>query len=190
MGKRSRKRGADELGSRAERDAARRERRDAAAAAGKAKPPARKRPGRPGLDERPKPPWGSFPLSELVVLLGIVVIVWGALSDGDARNQRIGAGLVIAALGGLELAVREHLAGFRSHSTMLAGAVAFAVVTVLALGPGPNTLGVLVIIGALVFGGGLLRPAPAVPAPLGRPVLPLRPCATSFAPEEAGCCWW
>ena len=112
-----------------------------AAAAGKDKPPVRKRPGRPGLDERPRPPWGNFPLSELVVLLGIVVIVWGALSDGDARNQRIGAGLVIAALGGLELAVREHLAGFRSHSTMLAGAAAFAVVTVLALGPGPQHAG-------------------------------------------------
>ncbi len=152
MGKRSRKRAAEELGSRAERDAARRERRAEAAAAGKSKPPARRRAGRPGIDERPKPPWGSFPLSELVVLLGIVVIVWGALSDGDARNQRIAAGLVIAALGGLELAVREHLAGFRSHSTILAGAAAFAVVTVLAIGPGPKTLGVLVIIGALVFG--------------------------------------
>jgi hypothetical protein len=58
---------------------------------------------------------------------------------------------VIAALGGLELAVREHLAGFRSHATLLAGAAAFAVVTVLAIGPGPNTLGVLLIIGALVF---------------------------------------
>jgi len=34
---------------------------------------------------------------------------------------------------------------------MLAGAAAFAVVTVLALGPGPNTLGLLVIIGLLVF---------------------------------------
>ena len=123
------------------------------------------------------------------MLLGIVVIVWGALSDGDARNQRIGAGLVIAALGGLELAVREHLAGFRSHSTMLAGAAAFAVVTVLALGPGPKTLGVLVIIGAWssarastgcasCSGGARAASASA------------EPCATSFAPEGAGCCWW
>jgi hypothetical protein len=151
MGKRSRKRAAGELGTRAERDAARAERRAAAQAAGRSKPAPRTRPGRPGRDERPKPPWGNFPLSELVVLVGIVVLIWGALSDSDARNERIGAGLVIAALGGLELAVREHLAGFRSHSTMLAGAAAFAVVTVLAIGPGPNTLGVLLIIGALVF---------------------------------------
>ncbi len=150
MGRRSRKR-ASELGSRAERDAARRERRTEAAAQGKARRASRRRAWRPGIDERPVAPWGGFPLSELVVLVGIGVIVWG-LSDGDARNERIGAGLIIAALGGLELAVREHLAGFRSHTTMLAGAVAFAVVTVLALGPGPNTLGVLVIIGVVVFG--------------------------------------
>ena len=86
-----------------------------------------------------------------MILLGIVVMIWGAFSDANTRNERLGAGLVIAALGGLELAVREHLAGFRSHSTMLAGAAAFAVVTVLAIGPGPDTLGVLLIIGALVF---------------------------------------
>ena len=148
MGKRSRKR-SSELGSRAERDAARSERRTEAN--GKARPASRRRGGRPGVDERPAPPWGGFPLSELVVGVGIGVIVWGALSDGDARNARIGAGLIIAALGGLELAVREHLAGFRSHTTMLAGAVAFVVVAIMTLGPGPNTLGVLVIIGVLVF---------------------------------------
>jgi len=151
VGKRSRKR-ASELGSRAERDAARRERRTEAAAQGSAPPAPRRRPGRPGADERPPAPWGGFPLSELVVALGIGVIVWGALSDGDARNERVGAGLIIAALGGLELALREHLAGFRSHTTVLAGTAAFVVVTVLALGPGPHTLGVLVIIGVVVFG--------------------------------------
>jgi len=142
VGKRSRKR-AGELGSRAERDAARRERRTETPL-GKARLASRRVAGRPGADERPAPPWGGFPLSELLVALGIGVIVWGALSDGDTRNERIGGGLIIAALGGLELAVREHLAGFRSHTTMLAGAAAFAVVTVLALGPGPHTLGVLV----------------------------------------------
>lgn len=150
MGKRSRKR-AGELGSRAERDAARRERRTETTAPGKARPASRRSAGRPEIDERPAAPWGRFPLSELVVALGLGVIVWGLLSEGDVRNERLGGGLIIAALGGLELAVREHLAGFRSHTTMLAGATAFAVVTVLALGPGPHMLGVLVIIGVLVF---------------------------------------
>lgn len=39
----------------------------------------------------------------------------------------IGAGLVLGSLGGLELAVREHFAGYRSHTLLLAAAVGMAV---------------------------------------------------------------
>jgi len=152
LGRRRRKR-TSELSSRAERDALRRERRGEPAAEGRGRRSLPARPGRPDPADRPPAPWGRFPLSELVILLGIGVLIWGAFSDAEVRNERIGAGLVIAALGGLELAVREHVAGFRSHSALLAGACAFAVVTGLALGPGPHTLGPLVIIGALVFAG-------------------------------------
>jgi hypothetical protein len=144
MGRRSRKRGA-ETSTRAERDAARRAR---ATAAGSAR---RRRPGRPTIDERPPAPWGSFPLSELLVLVGIVLIAWGALS-GKGGEQRLAAGIVIAALGGAELALREHLAGYRSHTTLLAGVAAFAVVTAVALGLGPVKLWLLVVIAAAVFG--------------------------------------
>lgn len=35
----------------------------------------------------------------------------------------LGVGVVLGALGGLEVSVREHLAGYRSHTTLLAGAV-------------------------------------------------------------------
>ena len=43
---------------------------------------------------------------------------------GEGRGAvMIACGLTLASLAGLELAVREHLAGFRSHSTVLAGAV-------------------------------------------------------------------
>jgi hypothetical protein len=87
-----------------------------------------------------------------VVLLGIVLIVWGLFSSGSNGNIRLAAGIAIAALGGLELSLREHLAGFRSHSALLAGVSSFAVVTLLALGPGPHVLGVLLAIGAAVFG--------------------------------------
>ena len=113
MGRRSRKRGgpltdrADTPTTRAERDAARRER------ASRTRPPPR--PGRPSSDQRPRAPWGSFPLSELVILLGIVLILWGAVSGKDGE-QRLFAGLVIASLGGGELALREHMAGYRSHT--------------------------------------------------------------------------
>ena len=69
MGRRSRKRMADGVpaaggSSRAERDAARRQRAEAAARG----PDRRSRiSGRPSIDERPPPPWGSFPLSEIAV---------------------------------------------------------------------------------------------------------------------------
>jgi hypothetical protein len=133
MGRRSRKRGG--LTTRAERDAARRER------------PARRR----AASDRPQAPWGSFPLSELVILIGIVVMVWGFLSGQDKGDERVAAGLLIASLGGGELALREHLAGYRSHSALLAGVATFAVVTALALAFGPVKLWVLLIAGAAVF---------------------------------------
>src|SRR4051794_24593068 len=115
MGRRSRKRGES---TRAERDAARRERAASAA-------PRRR------ASERPGAPWGNFPLSELVIFLGIVLILWGA-ARGSGGGEMVAAGLVIASLGGGELALREHLAGYRSHSSVLAGVAAFAVVTVVA----------------------------------------------------------
>jgi hypothetical protein len=131
--------------TRAERDAARRER-----AAGERSPSPR--PGRPSIDERPRAPWGSFPLSELVILLGIVLMTWGFLTWSSQGNVRFGAGLALASLGGLELSLREHLAGYRSHSTLLAGAAALAVASALALGPGPHVLWALLIVAAVVFG--------------------------------------
>ena len=136
MGRRSRKRGET---TRAERDAARR------------KPEVARR--RPGRAKRPPAPWGRFPLSELVILAGIVVIFWGLFSGGDQGNERVGAGLVLASLGGGELALREHLGGYRSHSSLLAGVVAFVAVTVVAIGLGPVELWVLLIVAVAVFGG-------------------------------------
>jgi hypothetical protein len=152
MGRRSRKRGGES--TRAERDAARRERdlqqREAAASGRPASRP-RARPGRPSAEERPQPPWGSFPLSELVILIGIVLIAWGAVS-GEGGEERLFAGLVIASLGGGELALREHLAGYRSHSTLLAGVAAFVAVTVVAIALGPVQVWVLLLLGLAVFG--------------------------------------
>jgi hypothetical protein len=139
MGRRSRKRGES---TRAERDAARRARA--------LDPAPRPRPGRPSASDRPRPPWGSFPLSELLILLGIVLIGWGALR-GDGGQETVLAGLVIASLGGGELALREHLAGYRSHTSLLAGVAAFISVTVVALGLGPVRVWILLALGVAVF---------------------------------------
>jgi uncharacterized integral membrane protein len=77
------------------------------------------------IDERPPAPWGSFPLAELTVFAGIVTLVIGVVSKSPTA---IGVGVVLAALGGLEVSAREHFAGYRSHTTLLAG-VAFVLVT-------------------------------------------------------------
>jgi hypothetical protein len=150
MGRRSRKRGAADAPTRAERDAARRQR---ARAASEARPSRRPRPGRPALDDRPPAPWGSFPVNELVVLLGIGLMVWGLVTWSDGGTLRFGAGLAVTSLAGLELSLREHLAGFRSHTTLLAGVIAFVVVTALVLGFGHTRLWAVVLAAALAFAG-------------------------------------
>ena len=160
MGKRSRKRAdgggtsvADDGGStRAERDAARRARAERMRK-GLPEPARRRDPNRrPKLDERPPPLWAPFPLTELLVLAGLVLMVWGFLEGGgQAANAKLAAGLAIASLAGLELAIREHVTGFRSHTTLLSGAVSIATILTLGLGLGFNTLGPLLIAALLAF---------------------------------------
>jgi uncharacterized integral membrane protein len=79
----------------------------------------------PRADERPPAPWGSFPLAELSVLAGIVMLAIGIFSTSPTA---IGVGVVLAGLGGLEVSAREHFAGYRSHTTLLAGVV-FVLIT-------------------------------------------------------------
>ena len=80
------------------------------------------------MTEAPKAPWSPFPLVELCVLIAIVLIVLGFVSDGPRRGALLACGIALASLAGLELAIREHFAGFRSHSALLAGATAVIVV--------------------------------------------------------------
>lgn len=89
------------------------------------------RPRRVGSpDERPPAPWGKAPLAELVILAGIVALIVGLLSGSTTA---IALGIALAGLGGLEVAIREHFAGYRSHSSLLAGAVAILVLGVTTL---------------------------------------------------------
>lgn len=71
-------------------------------------------------DERPPAPWGKAPLAELVILAGIVSLIVGIVGQ---HPTAIGVGVALAGLGGMEVAIREHFAGYRSHTTLLAGAV-------------------------------------------------------------------
>ena len=155
--------------TRAERDVARR------AAAARA-------PGAASSSERPPAPWGSFPLSELVILARHRRARLGAASAvATAAGERVAGGLVLASLGGGELALREHLGGFRSHSALLAGVATFVVITVIVLALGPVKMWV-------ILGGRrgvrrvLLLDARAVQATLGRAELPVSAAAGACAP--------
>jgi hypothetical protein len=85
--------------------------------------------------ERPHAPWHPFPLIELCVLIGLVLLVWGFFRHDDpvGRVLLVG-GMVLASLGGLDTALREHFGGFKSHALVLgalpavltAGALFFA----------------------------------------------------------------
>ena len=98
-------------------------------------------------DERPPAPWGNAPLAELVILAGIVSLAIGVIGGSPTL---IGVGVVCAGLGGLEVAIREHFAGYRSHTTLLAGA-AFVLTTGLVFYVANQILAVALPIGAIAF---------------------------------------
>jgi len=89
-------------------------------------------PRRLSGEERPSAPWGSFPLVELVVAVALVMLVTGFFLAGTRGTVLIGVGLLLGSLAGLELSVREHLAGYRSHTLLLAAAAAVATMLLLA----------------------------------------------------------
>jgi hypothetical protein len=98
-------------------------------------------------DERPPAPWGNFPLAELVIFAGIVSLVIGIVGGSTTA---IGIGVACAGLGGLEVAIREHFAGYRSHTTLLAGA-AFVLTTGLVFYVGDTVLAAALAPGAIAF---------------------------------------
>ncbi len=72
------------------------------------------------VGERPHSPWHPFPLSELLILAGAIgaVVAW---NRGVAHRGTVLLIASIAAvmLGTIEVTLREHLSGFRSHAILL-----------------------------------------------------------------------
>jgi hypothetical protein len=52
------------------------------------------------------------------------MLIAGFFVQGNRGLTLIGAGIALGSLAGLELAIREHFSGYRSHTTVLAGAPA------------------------------------------------------------------
>jgi hypothetical protein len=78
------------------------------------------------LDEAPKAPWAPFPLVELCILIALVLIVFGFLAEGPRRQVLLACGFALVTISALELSIREHFAGYRSHTTLLAAVAAVA----------------------------------------------------------------
>ena len=105
------------------------------------------------MADAPKAPWSPFPLTELVIFLALVMLAIGFFSSGDRRGVFIGIGLVLASLGGGELALREHFAGFRSHTMLIATLCGFAAgaLTLVLGAPKGAVLAVGIVMAAIAF---------------------------------------
>jgi hypothetical protein len=79
-----------------------------------------------GLDDllpvgkRPPPPWHPLPLSELLIFVGAIGAVVGLSRGISNGGPPLIAGLVAVAIGTVEVTLREHLSGYRSHTIILA----------------------------------------------------------------------
>ncbi len=81
---------------------------------------------------RPRAPWHPFPLVELCVLAGLVLLVLGLLSyDTDRGKAMLLSGMLLGSLGGLDTALREHFGGYASHALLLSALPAVLVCGVL-----------------------------------------------------------
>jgi hypothetical protein len=107
-------------------------------------PPALSRRAR--LDEAPKAPWSPFPLVELCIFIGLVLIVVGFVA---AKALFVICGVALVGVASLELALREHFAGYRSHSSLLAGICAILAAIPVWLLPVPQPL--VLLVGVVAF---------------------------------------
>ena len=95
-------------------------------------------------------------MTELVVLIALVFGVVGFIRfDTHSGKVMVAAAMVLGSLGGLEVSIREHFAGFRSHTTLLAASAAVGsmiLISVIAAGKGGlGLLALVVAVGVLVF---------------------------------------
>jgi type IV secretory pathway TrbD component len=67
--------------------------------------------------ERPPGLFGGIPVSEIAIFAGLVAVIVGYFDHG---GPALIGGIVLCGLGVIEVTAREHFAGFRSHTILLA----------------------------------------------------------------------
>jgi hypothetical protein len=77
-------------------------------------------PTAPSYGERPPAPWHPLPLSELLILVGAIASVIGLRRGVSNGGPTLFAGLGAVAIGTIEVTIREHRSGYRSHTILLA----------------------------------------------------------------------
>lgn len=78
------------------------------------------RAGRAERPARPEALWGRLPVSEFVVLVGVVMLGFG-LSRGEADGSGLlKAGVALIGLAAIEVTAREHFGAFKPHALFLA----------------------------------------------------------------------
>lgn len=106
--------------------------------------------------EPPANPFGGVPVSEIAIFTGgVAVLVWFA---SRATISLLVVGIVVCVLGVLEVTVREHFSGYRSHTLLLAAVppVAILAVAVAVLGsPRHRTTRELLLLAAVPIFGAL-----------------------------------
>lgn len=89
------------------------------------------------------------------MLVALIVGVVGFIRlNTHSGKLMVGAAMVLGSLGGLEVSVREHFAGFKSHTTLLAASTAvlsMILISVVGGTSGLAILGIVVAVGMLVF---------------------------------------
>ena len=83
--------------------------------------------------ERPQAPWHPLPLSELLILVGAIGTVVGLQRGISHGAAPLLAGLAAVVVGTVEVTLREHLGGFRSHAALLSLLAAVVVHTAVVL---------------------------------------------------------
>jgi len=74
------------------------------------------------VGERPQAPWHPLPLSELLIFVGAIGTVIGlsrARHGISAGGPTLLAGVAAVMIGTIEVTLREHRSGFRSHALIL-----------------------------------------------------------------------
>jgi len=101
------------------------------------------------VGERPVSPFGGLPVSEVAIFAGIVGLVVGLITGGEAAML---VGAVVCGLGVTEVTAREHFTGYRSHAMLLAAipAVVVEVIVVFTIGP-PAQRGLLALLALAVW---------------------------------------